>query len=363
MSRISRITAAEGEKLVQALADTETALSNRMQESGHETAEVDTAMDALIKWWEDAHATQVGFTATGGYSTADGRPAAHMTKTLLLAITNRQAAYREYKANSITYDEYKAVLKTTRAAGKRARKDQKRQEATNINKLHLDKSPEGRKKLEHILANVARRGKKRDTPVLPAVHRIQGMSEAGAITTSEQESSEVFAAHLASIGGKESEATATERATRGTSRKSMPRRRPPPSTIASTRWRYRIFCDGGAAPNPGPTGAGITVASGPFTTDIKIGCERKRTGICTCGIDPTDGTMIAQLSMHIAAHGTNNDGEWMAVHRAARYAAEHKLANIDITTDSARVTAQINSNASAHHPKHAAVHDATASLL
>ena len=50
MSRISRITAAEGEKLVQALADTETALSNRIQESGHETAEVDTALDALIKW-------------------------------------------------------------------------------------------------------------------------------------------------------------------------------------------------------------------------------------------------------------------------------------------------------------------------
>jgi hypothetical protein len=66
MSRISRITADEGEKLVQALADTETALSNRIQESGHETAEVDTAMDALIKWWEDAHATQVGYTATGG---------------------------------------------------------------------------------------------------------------------------------------------------------------------------------------------------------------------------------------------------------------------------------------------------------
>jgi len=86
------------------------------------------------------------------------------------------------------------VLKTTRAAGKIARKDQKRQEAANINKLHLDKSPEGRKKLEHILANVARRGKKRDTPVLPAVHRIQGMSESGAITTSELESSEVFAA-------------------------------------------------------------------------------------------------------------------------------------------------------------------------
>jgi hypothetical protein len=35
--------------------------------------------------------------------------------------------------------------------------------------------------------------------VLPAVHRIQGMSESGAITTSELESSEVFAAHLASI--------------------------------------------------------------------------------------------------------------------------------------------------------------------
>ena len=57
MSRIGRITAAEGEKLIQALADTEIALSNQMQESGHETAEVDTAMDALIKWWEDAHAT------------------------------------------------------------------------------------------------------------------------------------------------------------------------------------------------------------------------------------------------------------------------------------------------------------------
>jgi hypothetical protein len=65
-----------------------------------------------------------------------------MTKNLLLAIY-----YREYKANSITYAEYKAVLKTTRAAGKRARKDQKCQEAANINKLHLDKSLEGRKKL------------------------------------------------------------------------------------------------------------------------------------------------------------------------------------------------------------------------
>ena len=73
--------------------------------------------------------------------------------------------------------------------------------------------------------------------------------------------------------------------------------------------------------------------------------------------------MIAQLSMHIAAHGTNNDGEWMAVHRAARYAVEHKLANVDIITDSACVTAQINNNASVNHPKHAAVHDATASLL
>jgi hypothetical protein len=102
----------------------------------------------------------------------------------------------------------------------------------------------------------------------------QCMSEPGAITTSELESSEVFATHLASIGGKESEATAAERATRGTSRKSMPRKRPPPSPVASTRWRYRIFCGGAAAPSPGSTGAGITVASGPFTTDIRIGCER-----------------------------------------------------------------------------------------
>jgi ribonuclease HI len=73
--------------------------------------------------------------------------------------------------------------------------------------------------------------------------------------------------------------------------------------------------------------------------------------------------MTAQLSMHIAAHGTNNDGEWMAVHRAAWYAVEHKLPSADVITDSACVTAQINNNASANHPKHAAVHDATASLL
>jgi hypothetical protein len=89
--------------------------------------------------------------------------AAHMTKGLLLAIANRQAAYREYTANTITYAEYKEMLRTTRVAGKRARKDHKRQEVANINKLHLDKSPEGRKKLEHILANVARRGKN-ETP-------------------------------------------------------------------------------------------------------------------------------------------------------------------------------------------------------
>jgi hypothetical protein len=36
---------------------------------------------------------------------------------------------------------------------------------------------------------------------------------------------------------------------------------------------------------------------------------------------------------------------------------------MDIITDSACVTAQINNNASVNHPKHAAVHDDTASLL
>jgi hypothetical protein len=227
-----------------------------------------------------------------------------MTKELILAIANRQVAYREYTANTIPYAEYKTVLKATRAAGKKARREQKRQEAADINKLHLDKSSEGRKKLEHILANVARRGKKRETPVLPAVHRIQDMSEAGGITTSELDSSEeVFAAHLANIGGTESEATASERATRGTSRTTLPRQRPPSTLIVNTRWRHRIFCDGGSD--------GITVASGPFTTDITFGCERKLTGVCTCGIDPTEGVMIAQLNMHVAlaGHGTKNDGE------------------------------------------------------
>jgi hypothetical protein len=53
----------------------------------------------------------------------------------------------------------------------------------------------------------------------------------------------------------------------------------------------------------------------------------------------------------------------MAVHRAARYTVEHKLTSVGIITDSACVTAQINNNASVNHPKHAAVHEATAKLL
>jgi hypothetical protein len=49
ISRISRITAAEGERLVEALAGTKSELSARMQATGHGANEVDAAMDELLQ--------------------------------------------------------------------------------------------------------------------------------------------------------------------------------------------------------------------------------------------------------------------------------------------------------------------------
>jgi ribonuclease HI len=69
------------------------------------------------------------------------------------------------------------------------------------------------------------------------------------------------------------------------------------------------------------------------------------------------------ISAHVADGNTNNDGEWMAVSRAAQYVSEHGLTDVEIATDSMVVTNQLSNNVGANEPRHAAVHDATAALL
>jgi ribonuclease HI len=69
------------------------------------------------------------------------------------------------------------------------------------------------------------------------------------------------------------------------------------------------------------------------------------------------------ISVHVADGNTNNDGEWMAVLRAAQYVSEHDLTDVEITTDSMVVTNQLSNNVGVNESRHAAVHDATAALL
>ena len=45
--------------------------------------------------------------------------------------------------------------------------------------MHADKSPESTKKMARLIANVARRGKAREAPVLPPVKRIGSMNQPG----------------------------------------------------------------------------------------------------------------------------------------------------------------------------------------
>jgi hypothetical protein len=80
-------------------------------------------------------------------------------------------------------------------------------------------------------------------------------------------------------------------------------------------------------------GMWVTVATGEFTTDIVPGCKRKKTGDpsahvpCTCGLDWTEHIHTC-ISVHVADGNTNNDGEWMAVLRAAQYVSEHGLTDV-----------------------------------
>ena len=111
--------------------------------------------------------------------------------------------------------------------------------------------------MARLIANVARRGKAREAPVLPPVKRIDSMSQPGEMI------SQVFAAHLGGIGATAAAATIRERRRRRT----MRIRAGPVISIPETPaadWKHRIMCDGGASPNPGPTGCGITVATGKF---------------------------------------------------------------------------------------------------
>ena len=131
-----------------------------------------------------------------------------------------------------------------------------------------------------------------------------------------------------------------------------------PETPAAD-WKHHIMCDGGASPNPGPTGCGITVATGKFATDIVSGCKRKKTGEpsshvpCTCGLDWTEHIHTC-VSVHVADGNTNNDGEWMAVLRAAQYISEHGLTDVEIITDSMVVTKQLSNSMGVNEPRHAA---------
>ena len=129
--------------------------------------------------------------------------------------------------------------------------------------------------MARLIANVARRGKAREAPVLPPVKRIDSMSQPGEMTSSELETSQVFAAHLGGIGATAAAATIHERRRRRTTRmRAGPVISIPEAPAAD--WKHRIMCDGGGSPNPGPTGCGITVATGKFATDIVPGCKRKK---------------------------------------------------------------------------------------
>jgi hypothetical protein len=69
------------------------------------------------------------------------------------------------------------------------------------------------------------------------------------------------------------------------------------------------------------------------------------------------------VGVHVADGSTNNDGEWMAVLRAAQCIDENGLTGVEIITDSQVVTNQLNNNVGVNEPSHAAVYDMAAALL
>jgi hypothetical protein len=125
------------------------------------------------------------------------------------------------------------------------------------------------------------------------VRQIDSMNRPGEVTTSELEASQVFAAHVGGIGAAATTSAVNERRRRRTPARMRagPVTQPPVIPTGGAVWRHRIMCDGGANPNPGPTGCGVMVATGELTTDIAPGCKRKKTGDesthvpCTCGLD------------------------------------------------------------------------------
>ena len=112
--------------------------------------------------------------------------------------------------------------------------------------------------LERRIAVVT--GKKgREVRALPAVTRPLGMALGGSRTTTEGDSAEVFREHLSSMGGCEQDSTKLEREERELRWAKRGEVLNPPAGISFDGTPHRIFCDGGADPNPGPVGSGITV--------------------------------------------------------------------------------------------------------
>jgi hypothetical protein len=78
----------------------------------------------------------------------------------------------------------------------------------------------------------------------------------------------------------------------------------PPAGISFDGTPHRIFCDGGAEPNPGPVGSGITVGKKEsYATHKAEGCNRKATGTCECGLDWKEGVYKAKAEICNSSKG------------------------------------------------------------
>jgi hypothetical protein len=139
-----------------------------------------------------------------------------MAAELLLAIAKRQRIYyREYVLGKVTWGAYnearqKNEAPQVRTLGRNTKRKQVKEQARQTNQLHADKSksPESAKKMARLIADIARRGKAREAPILPPARRIDIMDRPGEVTTSELEASQVFAAHLGGIGAAATTSTA-----------------------------------------------------------------------------------------------------------------------------------------------------------
>jgi hypothetical protein len=120
--------------------------------------------------------------------------------------------YRSFARGEASWGAYKEALRSARALGRNAKRKEEKEQARRTNRLHADKSPESAKKREaRLIADVARRSRAREAPVLPPVKRIGSMDRPGEMTSSELEASQVFAAHFGGIGAAATAATVNER--------------------------------------------------------------------------------------------------------------------------------------------------------